>query len=665
MDCRQISSQLSSKQARGVHILYKLGLNFLVLGISLSCATFKPPHQSCIGTMKSIYNFCLISVLSWGIHLHVLGQSTNRTTLDSRFAPFYHGVASGDPMSDRVIIWTRVTPDQAGPVTVQWQMATDTGMTNVVQSGSATTDDSKDYTVKVDVTGLQPGTHYYYRFNRNGRFSLTGRTYTFPVGDVDSLRFGVVSCSDYMAGYFNAYAVMAQRNDLHAVLHLGDYLYEGEGDSLGTGREHYPYREILTLEDYRLRHAQYKLDEDLRCLHQYYPFIVVWDDHESANDAWKGGAENHSEGAEGLWADRKRQSVKAYLEWQPIRQPDPSDTVRIYRRLDLGNLIDFYMLDTRLIGRDEQVGSGSVGDPNRSLLGPAQLAWLSNEMETSDATWKVLGQQVMMAPLLAFGFPVNTDQWDGYTAERQRVYDSILTKNIQNVVVLTGDIHTAWANDLPGSGYNSSTGANSVGVEFVTTSITSFNSVVNLGQQLIQLANPHMKYINLSDHGFLLLDVNKTRTQGDFYFIDDIDNINRNYSRKASYYTNAGERHLRVAADSAAPSPSVFATPPPKFPPNLPIATDPSDPSAPIAFFGNYPNPFDKEVYANYYLHKPAKVEVSLFDLLGNEIASRDFGMQGVGQHFVGFQNLDLPAGTYLFRFKAGAYETARKVTSY
>lgn len=616
--------------------------------------------------MQKIAAICLLLAMTLGLQAQSPDDVVARTTLDSRYAPFYHGVASGDPMSDRVIIWTRITPDQPGSITVNWQMATDTGMTNVVQSGTATTDDAKDFTIKVDVTGLQPDTYYYYRFSYNGRYSLTGRTYTFPVGDVDSLRFGVVSCSDYTAGFFNAYAILAERNDVHAILHLGDYLYEGGGDSLGSGRQHHPYHEILSLEDYRLRHSQYKLDEDLRCLHQYYPFICVWDDHESANDAFKDGAGNHSPSTEGAWADRKRQSVRAYMEWQPIRQPDPSDTVRIYRRLDLGDLVDFYMLDTRLIARDEQVTGSSVNDPSRSLIGPAQLAWLSSEMENSNATWKIIGQQVMMAPLLAFGFPVNTDQWDGYTAERQRVYDSILTKNIQNVVVLTGDIHTAWANDLPGAGYNSSTGANSVAVEFVATSITSTNSVVNQGQQIIQFANPHMKYINLSDHGFLLLDVNKTRTQGDFYFVNEVANINRNYSRKASYYTNAGERHLRVASDSAAPSASVYATPPPKYPPNLAIGMEETqEPAASLAFLGVYPNPFETEVYANYYLHKPAQIEVSLMDVNGRLIKKQAFGQQGTGLHFIGFQDLDVPSGMYLFRLKAGDYETTRKVIRY
>jgi alkaline phosphatase D len=588
-----------------------------------------------------------------------------RTTLDSRFAPFYHGVASGDPMSDRVILWTRVTPDQPGPQTVNWQVCTDTTMSTVVVSGTATTDDTRDYTVKVDASGLQPGTWYYYRFEQNGRYSVTGRTFTFPVGDVDSLRFGVVSCSNYPAGWFNAYGVMAQRNDMHAILHLGDYLYEGEGDST-EARGHFPYHEILNLEDYRLRHSQYKLDADLRCLHQYYPFIVVWDDHESANDAWKGGAENHTPSTEGLWEIRKRQSVQAYLEWQPIRQPDPSDTLRIYRRIDLGDLADFYMLDTRLIGRDEQTNAQFAGDPARHLLGPAQLAWLSAEMQASNAQWKIMGQQVMMAPLEVFGFPVNLDQWDGYAAERQRVYDSILTRNIDNVVVLTGDIHTAWANDLPGANYDPNSGANSIGVEFVTTSVTSGNSTVNQGQQLIQFANPHMKYINLSDHGFLVLDITKARTQGDFYYVDDIAASDYGYSREASYYVNAGERFLRVAADSAAPAPWAIAVPPPHDPPNLAIGiAKPKDPAATTAFLGAYPNPFETEIFANYYLHAPADVELSLLSISGKTLVRRKVGRQAAGIQFEGLHDLDLPAGTYLLRLRAGKYETLRKVIRY
>ena len=563
-------------------------------------------------------------------------------------------------MSDRVIIWTRVTPDQPGNYTVQWQMATDTGMTNVVASGSVITNDQKDYTVKVDVPGLQSGTWYYYRFNCNGRYSLTGRTYTFPTGDVDSLRFGVVSCANYPEGWFNAYGVLAERNDVHAILHLGDYLYEG-GDSTGE-RGHSPNHEILSLEDYRLRHSQYKLDEDLRRLHQMYPFVVVWDDHESANDAWMDGAENHSPSTQGLWATRKRQSVRAYLEWQPIRQPDPNDTLRIYRKLSLGDLADFYMLDTRLIGRDIQVSAQLAGDPSRHLLGPAQLAWLSAEMQSSNARWKIIGQQVMMAPLEVFGFPVNLDQWDGYAAERQRVYDSILTRNISNVVVLTGDIHTAWANDLPGDNYNATTGANSVGVEFVTTSVTSSNSAVNFGQQVIQFANPHMKYINLSEHGFLLLDVNKSRTQGDFYFVNDIAVQGSGYYREASYYTNHGERHLRVAADSARPSSAVGVTPPPLLPPNPAIGIKDPAGLGQVAFLGAYPSPFEREVYANYYLHAAADVELTLTGLDGKVVARKRVGRQGVGLQLSGFEGLDLASGTYLLHLRAGKYEAVRKV---
>ncbi|MEM7037743.1 MAG: alkaline phosphatase D family protein [Bacteroidota bacterium] len=591
-----------------------------------------------------------------------------RTNLDTRFAPFYHGVASGDPLSDRVIIWTRVTPGQAGAVTVNWEVATDTAMSNVVQSGSYTTSDSMDYTVNVDVTGLQPGTWYYYRFERAGRYSLTGRTFTAPSGTgVDSLRFGVVSCSNYANGYFNVYGNIARRNDVHAILHLGDYLYEhgsGSGD-----REHEPNYEILDLTDYRMRHSQYKLDEDLRCIHQMYPFISVWDDHESANDAWKGGADNHDPNSEGDWTTRKGSAVQAYLEWMPIRQPDPvNDPERIYRTVRYGDLLDFIMLDTRLIGRDEQGGLGDGDDPNRRLLGDAQLGWLSSEMETSAAQWKILGQQVMMAPLEVFGLPVNSDQWDGYQVERQRVYDSILTKNIENVVVLTGDIHTAWANDLPGSNYDSGTGSGSVAVEFVTSSVTSTNSVVNVGQQLIQLANDHIKYINLSDHGYILLTVTQNETQGDYFFINDIDNPQTyGYSHDASWKVKAGNRWLESASDTMPAPVGVHALQPSKTPPNLAInVTDPANPAGTVALLGAYPNPFSADFMVKYYAHKAGSARMQLVDIQGKVVAKKEMGKQAPGLHLAGFEGLEaLASGYYLLTLEVAGQSVSRRIFRY
>lgn len=573
------------------------------------------------------------------------GDVAARTQLDSRYAPFYHGVASGDPLDDRVIIWTRVTPANAGPVIVNWKMASDTGMTNVVQSGSFTTTDSVDYTVKVDVTGLQAGTWYYYQFETNNRFSLVGRTYTAPTGNIDSLRFGIVSCSDYSEGYFNVYGRMVQRNDMHAIIHLGDYIYEGEGSS--GDREHEPLAEILVLDDYRARHSQYKLDEDLRCLHQMYPVIAVWDDHETSNNSWSGGADGHDSG-DGLWEDRKGYGVKAYYEWMPIRPSDPNNQLRIYRTINYGNLIDLIMLDTRLIGRDEQTTGSGIDDPNRSMLGPDQLGWLASEMRNSSAQWKILGQQVMMAPLeVPFIGPVNPDAWDGYRAERDRVYDSVLTNNVENVVVLTGDIHTFWANDLPLSGYDPATGDNSIGVEFVVASVTKENGGLPAGQQVIQLANQHMKYVNLADHGYIVLDVNQQRAQADYYFIDDIDNPSTyGDSEGPHYFVRNTESHLNDTSSAATPSSASMAAQPSKTPPNLAIGIEDASPE--LALLGLYPNPTSGDVVVNFYLHSSGAVTMRLLDLNGKEIASKDVGARASGFYYESLSMDNVPAGIYL-----------------
>ncbi len=582
-----------------------------------------------------------------------------RTQLDTRFAPFYHGVASGDPLSDRVIIWTRVTPDSSSSIPVKWQVAPDTAFSTITQSGTLTTSDAEDFTVKVDVTGLQPGTWYYYRFETDGRFSVTGRTYTAPVGDVDSLRFGVVSCSRYASGFFNAYGRMAQRNDLHAVIHLGDYIYEN-GDS--SVRAHFPDYEILNLDDYRLRHAQYKMDEDLRCLHQMYPMIPVWDDHESANNSWKDGAENHS-ASEGSWTDRKASAIQAYYEWMPIRQVDPNLQERIYRTISYGDLVDFFMLDTRLIGRDEQEAlTGDLGDTSRYLLGPDQLGWLADEMKNSNARWKVLGQQVMMAPLEIFGFPFNTDQWDGYQAERQRVYDSILTNNIENVVVLTGDIHTFWANDLPGTNYDPNTGANSIGVEYVVTSVTTENGGFPVGGGLIQLGNPHMKYVDLDEHGYLILDLKKDRCQGDFYNISTID-VPQSYGESVGphWYVNNGERFLQEAQAPGNPSSGVMAIQPSKDAPNPPLVSV-AQPQSELAFLGLYPNPASESFTLTYYIHRPGDLQLQLVDAQGKIIFADERPREVPGLHYQTIPLDDLAAGVYLLQLVHNEQVVTRRI---
>ena len=396
----------------------------------------------------------LLFLLFFGSSLYAIDpiDITQRSTVDTSLVPFYHGVASGDPTPNAVIIWTRVTPETPGIVNGTWRVALDTNFTSVVQSGTFSADSTQDYCVKIDVSGLQPNTWYFYEFTALGRNSLTGRTKTAPVGGINQLRFAFVFCSNYPNGYFNSYDRIKERNDIDAVLHLGDYIYE-YGTGVGSPRtDQLPNYEILKLADYRQRYSTYRLDPSLRKAHQQYPFITVWDDHETANNSYTNGSDNHTPGTEGPWNLRKSAGQEANDEWLPKRLQETGNTNKIWRKISYGNLADIFMLDTRLYDRSLQ--GGNANDSNRHIIGNEQMQWLKTELINSTAKWKILGQQVMMGNLTPFGITVNNDQWDGYNAERKKLYDIILNNNIKNVIVLTGDIHTAWAMDLP---YNTAT----------------------------------------------------------------------------------------------------------------------------------------------------------------------------------------------------------------
>ncbi|MES0873532.1 alkaline phosphatase D family protein [Sinimarinibacterium thermocellulolyticum] len=513
-------------------------------------------------------------------------------------AAFRHGVASGDPLADRVILWTRVSGVSA-PTTVDYVICTDAALRDVVGQGSVVTDAARDYTVKVDATGLRPATTYYYRFSVGAVQSPVGRTRTAPQGALARLRVGVVCCSSLAHGYFNAYRRLAERADLDLVLHLGDYIYEYGSGEYGDVRAYEPAHEILTLDDYRTRHAQYKTDPDLQELHRQHPVVAVWDDHETADNAWRDGANNHTEADEGLWAQRKAWGVQAYHEWLPIRTPEPARPERIYRRLRYGELADFVMLDTRLIGRDLQAaltGASDMNDPARRLLGAEQLAWLEEQLAAPGVTWKLLGQQVMFGQLripslpelsaltglpveqlqtLLQGLPIvstgglviNTDQWDGYRAERMRVFDLLETLGVENPVVLTGDIHTSWAMDLARDPvnplvYDPLTGEGSLGVEFVCTSVTSpgLDPLAEFAP-LVRLFNPHMKYVDLARKGYLLLDITAERVVGEHWYVETVSEPGGSESFGAAFAVAAGTRRL-VTAEQTSPKPDAPALAP-------------------------------------------------------------------------------------------------------
>jgi len=412
-----------------------------------------------------------------------VGSATVLSGCEGGLFDFLHGVASGDPLQDRVMLWTRVTPDaamldavaklereagssaearkqlvQVKRVPLLWEVARDRHFHQVVARGAAQALAERDYTLKIDADGLRAGTTYWYRFHCMGTVSPTGRTRTLPRGSVEQVKLAVFSCSNYPAGYFNVYGAAAKLEGVDAALHLGDYIYEYAKDGYASalaeqlGRVSKPEGELLTLADYRLRYAQYREDTDLQAVHAALPFIAVWDDHEIANDAWLDGAENHNPATEGVWATRRAAALQAYHEWMPTRLPDAKRPERIFRSFDFGDLVSLHMLDTRIIGRDRQMELtdyvGATGfdgarfatdlaNPTRQLLGGEQSAWLTNQMARSTALWQVLGQQVLMgrmnvpAPLLLGQITVS-----GYAALAAKAQANPASLTPQEIAIL-------------------------------------------------------------------------------------------------------------------------------------------------------------------------------------------------------------------------------------
>jgi len=501
---------------------------------------------------------------------------------------FAHGVASGDPLDDHLIIWTRVsTAADAKPV-VRWEVATDATFKAIVAKGQAVADPARDHTVKIDVSGLKPNTDYHYRFICQGVTSPVGRGRTLPTGSVKDVVLAVASCSLYPAGFFNAYQAIAKLERVDAVLHLGDYIYEygaapdDYGMSIGTkiGRVTEPAHEIVSLSDYRARHGLYKSDPDLQAAHARAPWIVVWDDHETANDSWTDGAENHQPDTEGDWAARKAAALRAYNEWMPIRDPAPGQSLSaINRSFSFGDVATLIMTETRLTARDKQltfaadlVVKGADGQPrfdettfnaklnhpSRQLMGPAQETWLGQELDRSvkaGQTWQVLGNQVVMArvkgPQLAkvmgpeawqamlakapeyyreqmiksaarndLEVPYNLDSWDGYPAARERVYD-LFKATKAHPIVLSGDSHAFWVNAL----FDTS-GKARVAAEFGATSITSPGLGDALPDAPVNEAyvsrNPEVLFTDQAAKGFVLLTLTKDSARGDLMAVSTV-----------------------------------------------------------------------------------------------------------------------------------------------
>ncbi len=523
--------------------------------------------------------------------------------------PFRHGIASGDPTDTAVIIWTRLTPTPeslpgsgVGPVVdVSWEVALDPGFVAVVASGTTEAAPAGDHTVKVDVTGLAPDTDHWYRFRALAATSPIGRTRTAPAPDaaIDALRVGVVTCAEWEFGEFGAYGRLAERDDVDVVLHLGDYIYEfglGYGPVAAPGeRTHEPEHEIVTLEDYRIRYAQYHGDVGSLALHAAHPMICMYDDHEIANDTWSEGAQNHNPPDDGDFDTRAAAARQAWREWLPVRV-DLIEPERVHRRFRFGDLVDLWMLDERRY-RDAPPESGpfsigsadpAISDPSRTMLGLEQRAWLLDGMATSDACWKVAGNPVPFIPQnvgpevpdevkaglgpLTENLPINRpayyiDDWNGYVGERTIIFDA--WHDIDDVVVLTGDYHESFASDLPKDLGSYVADPVSVAVEFVTPSVTSpgYSETIALSGAPPELANfadslfvanfttsnPWIKYHEGFSNGYGVVEFSRTQTQFDFHFLDDRSEADSPAPVAASWKADKGDPHVLEASAALGP----------------------------------------------------------------------------------------------------------------
>ena len=556
---------------------------------------------------KSLFGF---GALSLSVGFTGCNDSSDQETVALQ-VNFDHGVASGDPLQDRVILWTRLTPsDLSARLQVTWQIALDSQFKQIIKTDKVTTSASQDFTVKVDATGLTANQSYFYRFVFGDKISPVGQTKTLPTS-TSKVSFAVCSCSNYPAGYFYVYREMAKQN-VDVVIHLGDYIYEYGADGYATedaaklGRT-LPAdnnKEIIKLDDYRKRYALYRKDKDLQALHHRHPFIVIWDDHELANDTWREGADNH-QANEGSFLDRKLAALQAYFEWMPIR-PIDDQHIKIYRQFDFGNLVQLTMLDTRIIARDKQLDyadymtanglnaakfQADLTNPARTLMGYTQRDWLLGKLQQSNATWNVLGQQILMAKMLIptelllslaaivsgnlsaealsqmnaqitelvklkirlqqgdptltpqekarvqTVAPYNLDAWDGYFVEREILYGTLAQLN-KKVVVLAGDTHNAWSSNL-----YSKDGA-FVGVELATSSISSPGLEKYLSIPLAQLQQfefafttliDELNYCNLNQRGYLIVQFDETQVQSQWIYVDSI--------KKAEYVVDTARQY--------------------------------------------------------------------------------------------------------------------------
>ena len=455
-------------------------------------------------------------------------------------SPFAHAVASFDPTPDAVLLWTRLT----GATSADWVVARDPELRDVVAEGAAVTGPQRDGTVVVDVDGLEPATTYWYRFTAAGEQSPVGRTRTLPGEGARDVVLGLVSCADYSKAPLSVYRALAQR-DVDLVLHLGDYVYETDH---AERRQHDPPYEVHSLDDYRRRYAQMRGDADVQALHLSHPMVAVVDDHDLADNAWRGGAKHHVEVDDGPWSARALAAMTARAEWVPSRRRDADDVLTTWRSLLVGDLAELVVLDSRLCGRDLQAGEDGAPPllaEDRTILGEEQRAWALQRIEDPARPWCLVANGVVvneivlrppfakaLAPLLPEGYAehdgvlLRDDQWDGYPAERRRLAAALSRRRAagRDAVLLSGDVHSSWAMEGPCDDSGSP-----VAVEVVTPSVSSAPMgrtrlpVVWRGLDMAVRRLEHVRFVDVSNRGFVLLRVTPEEVVAGWHFVDPYD----------------------------------------------------------------------------------------------------------------------------------------------
>jgi alkaline phosphatase D len=494
-------------------------------------------------------------------------------------------VASFDPSRTGVLLWTRVDPAR-GPVELAWVLSADEGLREVQASGSIEVGPTTDHCAIVEVDGLAPGGIWWYAFTApDGTRSPVGRTRTMPE-EADRIRLGVVSCSRYASAGYAVYRALSAR-EVDVVVHLGDYIYE---DGRPGARPHDPPERLLGVDQYRRRYAQHRADPDLQSLHARHPVVAVWDDHEIAGNAWRDGAAGHDPAADGPWIDRLLAAGQAHEEWLPGRTDRRADDGRLqaWRTASLGDLAELVVLDTRAWGRDRQpAAADEVGGPpegaaapaTRSLLGADQEAFVEERLGRADRPpWTIVANQVMLHPLrvpvpgegfvdaveaagflVVDGSGVNPDQWDGYPQARDRFLAAAGDRG--GVVVLTGDVHSSWAWEVPAAG-----GRPPAVVELVTPSVSTEALATRLPvsagavESILQGLSPDLAHVELSSHGYLVVDLDRDRVQGEWWYVDPADPSTQRFGAACQAPREPPMRLSPVADPTADPPPTTTST---------------------------------------------------------------------------------------------------------